>query len=170
MKKLILPIAALYLLAGCASRNANLPTTKNVDLDKYLGDWYEIARYPLSFEEGCKNIKANYSLKVNGHIKIINTCIDIKTGEPKLAKASGYSTDETNAKLKVTFFWPFYANYWILDLADDYSWAVVGEPKRKYFWILSREKTLDKKIKDEILVKMPNFGYDPSRLIWTIQE
>ena len=170
MKKYLLFVLGLFLLVGCSSKNPQLDTVKRIDLKKYLGTWYEIARYEHSFEKDCKNVTATYSLKENNEIKVINKCTNSINNKTKEAIGSAYSTDETNTKLKVSFFWPFYGDYWILDIDNDYTYALIGEPSRKYFWILSREKQLSSNLKKEILNKLPNYGYDTKSLIWTIQE
>ena len=170
MKKYLLFVLGLFLLVGCSSKNPQLDTVKRIDLKKYLGTWYEIARYEHSFEKDCKNVTATYSLKENNEIKVINKCTNSINNKTKEAIGSAYSTDETNTKLKVSFFWPFYGDYWILDIDNDYTYALIGEPSRKYFWILSREKQLSSNLKKEILNKLPNYGYETKSLIWTIQE
>jgi len=170
MKNYFLSFFCLVLLLGCSSKNPTLNTVKNVDIKKYLGIWYEIARYEHSFEKDCKNVTATYSLKENDEIKVVNKCTNINTNSLKEVIGSAYSVDETNTRLKVSFFWPFYGDYWILDLDENYTYAVIGEPSRKYFWILSRDKKLDENRKNEILKKLPQYGYSEEPLIWTIQE
>lgn len=170
MKKYILIIASIVFFLGCSSKNPNLETVKSVEIKKYLGTWYEIARYEHSFEKDCKNVTATYTLKDDGDIKVVNICTNIKTNKTKEAIGSAYSTDETNTKIKVSFFWPFYGDYWILDLDEDYSYALIGEASRKYFWILSRDKNLDENVKQNILNKLSSYGYSEKLLIWTIQE
>ena len=163
MKKLIILFLAVFFTA-CSAPKAPLPTVEKVNIDKYLGTWYEIARYEHYFEKGCSDISATYSLKDNGDIDVLNSCT--KEGELSEANGVAYATDETNSKLKVSFFRPFYGNYWILMLDDAYSYVVIGEPTREYFWILSRTKELDEKVKQEILSKLPALGYQENKLIW----
>jgi apolipoprotein D and lipocalin family protein len=153
-----------YLFLGCSSYPP-LPTVEKVDLKRYLGQWYEIARYEHFFEKGCSDVTATYSLKTNGDIKVINRCK--KAGEFSKAVGQAYAVDDTHAKLKVSFFWPFYGNYWILDLDKSYSYAVIGEPSREYFWILSRTKNLNREVLDSIFKQMPQWGYETENLIWT---
>ena len=137
---------------------------------KYLGTWYEIARYEHFFEKDCKNVTANYSMLDVDTIKVINRCTKIQTNEKKEVFGRAYATDFTNSKLKVSFFRPFYGDYWVLILDEKYDYVVVGTPSREYLWILSRTSNLDEKIKKEILQKLPTLGFDTSKLIWTIQE
>lgn len=94
----------------------------------------------------------------------------MSTNEFKDAKAVAYSVDETNSKLKVSFFRPFYGDYWILDLDDDYKYAIIGTPSKEYLWILSRDKTISDEVLNKLLEKISNMGFDKSKLIYTIQE
>jgi len=166
----LLILTFIIVFTGCSTKYPELPTVSKVDIDKYKGTWYEIARYEHFFEKGCKNVTATYELKDEEEIKVINRCTLIKNGNKKEAIGVAYSTNKTNTKLKVSFFRPFYGDYWILDLAKDYSYAVVGTPSREYLWILSRTKTLDKKTKEKILKTLPSLGFDTQKLLWTIQE
>ncbi|MGP2655699.1 lipocalin family protein [Malaciobacter sp. WC5094] len=170
MKNFFLLLLTAFLFWGCSSKNLPLETVNKVDIQKYLGTWYEIARFEHRFEEGCKNVTANYSLKQNGDIKVVNSCTQIKTGEKTQATGVAYATDETNSKLKVSFFRPFYGDYWVLMLDEDYKYALVGSPNREYLWILSRTKTISKETKNKILAKLPALKFDASKFIWTIQD
>ena len=168
-KSLIL-ICIMFLFTACSSKNPPLQTVEKVDLERYLGTWYEIARYEHFFEKDCKNVSANYSIMDEETIKVINKCTKIQTNEKKEAKARAYAVDDTNSKLKVSFFRPFYGDYWVLILDEQYNYAVVGTPNREYLWILSRTKTIDENIKTDILNKLPSLGFEPSKFTWTIQE
>lgn len=166
----ILILLSLVSLVGCVSSKdkAPLPTVSKVDLNRYLGKWYEIARYEHSFEKGCSNVSATYSIRDDGKIKVLNSCL--KDGKIKEAIGKAYPVDETNSKLKVSFFGPFYGDYWIIMLDDDYSYAVIGEASRDYFWILSRTNKLDKATIDMILKRVVSLGYDTQKIIWTPQD
>ena len=172
MKNIFILLSLIFTLffTACSSKNPPLETVQKVELDKYLGTWYEIARYEHFFEKDCKNVTANYSLMNEDTIKVINRCTKIQTNEKKEALGRAYATDNTNSKLKVSFFRPFYGDYWILILDKNYDYVVVGTPNREYLWILSRTSKLDERIKKEILEKLPSLGFDASKLIWTIQE
>jgi apolipoprotein D and lipocalin family protein len=148
-----------------------LEVVDSVDLDRYLGRWYEIASYPMYFQKGCTATTADYALREDGLIEVINSCRKgTLDGKLKQAKGRAKVVDtETNAKLKVSFFGPFWGNYWIIDLDPDYQWAVVGGPKRKYLWILSRTPQMDQELYDEILARLPAMGYDPAGLNKTLQ-
>ncbi len=175
MKKLMLLIAVLSSSLTFSGSSLPLDTVDYVELQKYLGKWYEIARFEQSFQKGCAAVTANYSLRPDGDIEVLNTCRqDSPSGELKTAKARAWVVDkETNAKLKVQFFLrgiklPIFAgNYWILDLGDNYEYAMVGDKSRKYLWILSRTKELDEKIYLELVAKAKDLHFDTSKLIKT---
>ena len=168
--KSVLFLSLILLFTACSTKNPPLQTVEKVDLQKYLGTWYEIARYEHFFEKDCKNVTANYSIMDENLIQVINSCVKITTNEKKEAKARAYAVDNTNSKLKVSFFRPFYGDYWVLILDEQYNYAVVGTPNREYLWILSRTKTIDENIKTDILNKLPSLGFEPSKFTWTIQE
>ena len=168
-KSLIL-ICIMFLFTACSSKNPPLQTVEKVDLERYLGTWYEIARYEHFFEKDCKNVSANYSIMDEETIKVINKCTKIQTNEKKEAMGRAYAIDETNSKLKVSFFRPFYGDYWVLILDENYEYVVVGTPNREYLWILARDKKLPLKIQNDILEKLPSLGFDISKLLWTMQE
>jgi apolipoprotein D and lipocalin family protein len=174
MKKYFNTVAILLLslfFVSCATKQpSDLRTVEKVNLQHYLGDWYEIARYEHHFQKDCKNVKATYSLRDDKKIQVVNSCTKISTNEFKEAKAVAYSVDETNSKLKVSFFRPFYGDYWILDLDKNYTYAIVGTGSKEYLWILSRQKTMDKATLNTLLEKITSLGFDTSKLSYTIQE
>lgn len=148
-----------------------LRVVDNVDLDRYLGKWYEIAKYPAWFERDLVAITAEYSLKKNGKILVLNSG-RYKTFDGKLKTAKGMAKipdPKTPAKLKVSFFWPFYGNYWIIELDKEYGWVVIGEPSRKYLWILSRELKMDEATYSMLLDRISHHGYDISKIDKTQQ-
>jgi apolipoprotein D and lipocalin family protein len=153
----------------------NLPSLKTVnfvDLKKYAGTWYEIARFPNYFQKGCVGTTATYTLRKDGKVNVLNQCrkgsLD---GEISSAKGIAWVVDKkTNAKLKVSFFWPFSGHYWIIDLGENYEYAVVGHPDRKYLWILSRSPKIDEKTYTLIIEKLKLQFYDTSKLIKTLQS
>ena len=161
-----------FTLWGCEPMKSDLPVVKSVDLNKYLGSWYELARLPNSFESGLTCVMANYSLKENGDIKVVNS--GHKIGEAsKVSTATGtaWVPDPTQpTKLKVSFFWPFSGKYWILALDRDYKYAMVGDPSRKYLWILSRTKTLPATTIDALLIQAQSLGFDTSKIEHTAQN
>lgn len=158
----------IFLFLGCSQTHPPLQTVEKVELEKYLGVWYEIARYEHFFEKGCSDVNATYTKREDGKIDVLNSCN--KEGELTTANGIAYNTDASYSKLKVSFFRPFYGDYQILMLGKNYEYALIGEPSREYFWILSRTKQLDKNTTAFILNAMPSFGYDASKLIWTPQH
>jgi len=151
--------------------SAELAVVPGVDIDRYLGTWYEIARYPNRFQKECVAVTAEYSLRPDGKIKVVNACRK-KTLDGKLKKIEGkawVADKATNAKLKVQFFWPFRGAYWIIDLGQEYEYAVVGHPKRKYLWILSRTPDMASERYEAIVERLVKQGYDPARLQKTLQ-
>jgi len=167
LKNFIASTIAL-ILSACSTHapQAPLKTVDKVDIGRYMGKWIEIARYENRFEKGCFGALAEYKPTKKG-LEVINRCYDENGTLINEAKGKAYATDASNAKLKVSFFGPFYGDYQIIMLADDYSYAVVGEPKRKYLWILARSKELTQEQKNFILKELPKFGYDPKKLYWT---
>ena len=172
----VLPWLALVLLSGCATTTSRLglpplQVVEHVELKRYLGTWYEIASFPQSFSRGCTGSTANYSLLEGGDIQVINKCrIDSLDGEEKTATGRARVVDATtNAKLEVSFFRPFWGDYWIIQLEPDYHYAVVGSPSRDYLWILSRTPRLDDATYEEILAKLKADGYPLDRLVRTLQ-
>lgn len=170
MKKNILLLVLLVFFVACSTKHEYLNTKKSVDINSYKGTWYEIARFEHFFEKGCKNVTARYNLIEDNKIEVINKCTKIEDDKKKEAKGIAYAIDNTNSKLKVSFFRPFYGDYWIIDVDKDYKYALVGSPSREYLWILSRDKKIDMKVKEELLLKARNSGFDTKKFIWTIQE
>lgn len=158
--------------AGCGAFNAPLATVDFVDVPRYMGKWYEIARYPTSAEEGCVGVTADYALRDDGRVTVLNTCYEEELDGPvRTIEGTARVVDsETNAKLAVRFFWFFEGAYWILELGEDYEYAVVGEPSRGFLWILSRTPTLDPAVYQGILDRLPEKGYDPERLELVLQS
>jgi apolipoprotein D and lipocalin family protein len=172
------PILLAASNAACAQSTTEreslppLETVERVELPRYLGTWYEIASFPQRFQKGCTATTATYSLRDDEMIEVLNRCR--KGGlDGKLDEAEGRARvvdRTTNAKLEVSFFGPFWGDYWIIDLdEEDYRWAVVGHPGRDYLWILSREPTLDPEIYEGILARLREQHYDTSRLVRTLQ-
>lgn len=167
MKSLLITLSFALAASATPVMAQSVPqTVPYVDLDRYLGTWYEIASIPKFFQFGCTATTAEYSLKDNGNIEVHNSCrlftvnglnYSVK-GEAKVVDAS------TNSKLSVNFFNLFDGDYWVFDLAEDYSYAMVGSPDFDSLWILSRERSLDDAIVNELKDKAENLGFDVSRL------
>ena len=146
-------------------------TVPHVDLEKYAGKWYEVASFPQRFQKGCQYTTATYTPTEKGYVLVENRCRkDGKDGKETYAKAKAFVVKNSgNAKLKVQFFWPFRGKYWIIDLADNYSYAVVSHPSKKYLWILSRTPHMDADVYEKILSRLRNKGFDLTKLNKTVQ-
>jgi len=148
-----------------------LQTVPHVDISRYMGKWYEIASFPQRFQKDCHCTTAEYTLSEKGYVVVENRChkksvdgpISYIKGKAFVEKNSG------NAKLKVQFFWPFTAKYWIIDLGDDYQYAVVSHPNKKYLWVLSRTPTLDGLTYAKIISRLQEQGFDLNKLHTTQQ-
>ncbi len=169
-------LASIALLGCTESTTARLDlppleAVAKVDIERYLGTWYEIASYPQRYQEGCTGTTATYTLRDDGEIDVLNECRkDSLDGPEDVAEGRARVVDRTtNAKLEVSFFWPFWGDYWIIDLGPDYEYAVVGHPSRDYLWILSRTPTLDDGTYDAILGRLEEKEYPLDRLRKTVQ-
>lgn len=165
-------LALLGLLQTFTSMAQTLETVQNVDLTKYAGTWYEIASFPQRFQKGCHCTTATYTLSDKGYVIVENRCNKGSLiGKESYIKGKAFVVKNTgNAKLKVQFFWPFKGDYWIIDLANDYSYAVVGHPNRKYLWILSRTPQLDQTTYEQILARVKEKGFDLTKIERTQQK
>lgn len=164
-------LGALLALAGGCAPNLEaffppLATVSEVELTRYAGTWYEIARYPNWFERGCNGVTAEYTLRDDGSVGVLNICRTPQGAER--SRIEGRATVENPQEPgKLTVFFataPFGAPYWILALGADYEYAVVGDPSRSFLWILSRTPTMDPAIYESLLDRLPEWGYDPARL------
>ncbi|MFA6315858.1 MAG: lipocalin family protein [Elusimicrobiota bacterium] len=158
-------LAAFLLMGGCGHAPFDSQPMPSVELDRYMGRWYEIARYPNSFEKGCHGVTADYALQEDRTVAVVNTCRkDGPKGPVRSARARAWSVDPSNSRLKVSFFRPFSAPYWIVALDPEYRWAMVGHPERKYLWVLSRTPALDPSVDAGVMAEVARLGYDPARL------
>ena len=165
-------LLSISMLMFSTANAQELTTVAHVDLERYMGHWYEIAAFPQRFQKGCNCTTAHYSLNKKGHVDIVNSC-NKGSMMGKLVSKKGRAfvvEDSGNAKLKARFFWPFTGKYWIIDLADDYSYAVVSHPNRKYLWILSRESRMPQKTYQGILERLASKGLDTDKLVMTAQN
>ncbi|MCP4949274.1 MAG: lipocalin [Aestuariibacter sp.] len=155
-------------LAGCTSVPEGVTPVTGFESDRYLGTWYEIARFDHSFEEGLSRVTATYSKREDGGIRVLNKGYDAATGEWDEAEGKAYFvSDETTGHLKVSFFGPFYASYVIAELdKDNYQYSLVTGPDRSYLWILARQPTLSQDVLDELLSKAKSLGYATDEFIW----
>jgi apolipoprotein D and lipocalin family protein len=162
-------------LTGSIMQNTVIDNSvvKKLDIQKYLGTWYEIARYDHYFERGLVGVTANYSLREDGYIKVINSgyknSLDGKFSQ-SVGKAYVPNPENEPAKLKVSFFLFFYGDYYVMELDKDYQWAVIGSNSEKYLWILSRTPQMKDELFNELLEKLKKRGYDVSTLIKVVQK
>lgn len=166
-----LAYSILLAISGCASTNAPLAVVGSVDLNRYVGTWYEIARFPHRFEKDLQCVSATYTLREDGRVTVLNKGRSIKDNSLRTAEGVAWTPDpKTSAKLKVQFFWPFSGNYWILDLDNEYQQVLIGEPGREYLWILARSKTLDEEVYLRLVQKASSMGFDTSKLEFVSQS
>lgn len=170
----LLSLGLALTLSGCAALappppvgNRAVPQpARAVELDRYLGRWYELYRYDAAFQKGCEAASADYSRNPDGTIRVLNSCrkgavdgpLKTATGRAKIADTA------TGAKLRVSFFGPFYGDYWVLDHDEDYRWSIVGEPSGRYLWILSRDPAPSEAVRAQLRQRATQLGYDVSLL------
>jgi apolipoprotein D and lipocalin family protein len=171
MKPQSLVAMLLLMISMTHIKSQVLKTVDFVDLEKYAGKWYEIASFPQSFQKGCYGTTAEYTLSKKGFVIVENRCRKGSlSGKESYIKGKAFvEKNSNNAKLKVQFFWPFRGKYWIIDLAEDYSYAVVGHPNRKYLWILSRTPLMLDGIYRQIIERIEILGFDVGKLQKTAQ-
>lgn len=160
-------IGFFALLNSCASIPKNAEAVKNFDISRYLGTWYEIARFDFRFEKNLDNVSAQYSLNKKGNITVLNSGYNYKKAEWK--KADGlakFRGSKDIAELKVSFFGPFYAGYNVVALDENYQYALIAGKDLDYLWILSRTKDISEEVKSNYLKIAEEIGYDTSKLIW----
>ena len=169
--KIVLFLSVFFITISMSIKAQTLQTVPSVDLKKYAGKWYEIASYPQSFTKGCYGTTAEYTLSEKGFVIVENRCNKGSlTGKQSYIKGKAFvEKNSGNAKLKVQFFWPFKGKYWIIDLAEDYSYAVVSHPNRKYLWILSRTSTMNDTTYNDVINRLREKGFDLSNLKLTEQ-
>ena len=177
---IILFLAISFLLAKLVTRNneeSKEPTTMEyVNLEKYVGLWYEIAKIPNKFQRKCiGNTTAYYSLREDGQINVENSCLNEKGDAIEAMGIAKVVEKKSNAKLKVSFvrifgFSLFWGDYWILNLGEEYDYVIVGSPKRKYGWILSRQTSLSKEKLNLIFTMLRNQGYNPNDFVMTVHS
>jgi apolipoprotein D and lipocalin family protein len=173
--KAMLIVSAPMLCGGVSlallAAGRPLQTVASVDLQRYLGTWYEIATIPASFQKNCVGVTATYTVRPDGTIGVLNRCRKYTLdGKEKSVKGKAWVVDtKSNAKLKVQFFWPFSGSYWIIELDPEYRYAVVGHPSRNYLWILCRRPQMDESLYTELLEKIAAQGYDVKRIVRTLQ-
>jgi apolipoprotein D and lipocalin family protein len=148
------------------NRMPELKTVEHLDVKRYMGTWYEIAKFPQRFEKGLVGVTATYTLLPDGKVRVQNGgYVGDFNGKHRSAQGKARIVDPvTNAKLKVSFFWPFSGDYWVLELGNNYEYAVVGDPSRRYLWILSKTPQMDESVYKELLERIKSKGFDISKL------
>ena len=170
--KIALPVSlgllGLFVLNSCSVGIPDGATAvQNFQKEKYLGKWYEIARFDFKFEKNMNNVTAEYSLKDNGFIKVDNKGYNYVKKEWKQSIGEArFVGNENEARLKVSFFKPIWSGYNVIDIDENYRYALVAGNSLKYLWILSREKTIPENVKQRFLNKAKGIGYDTDKLIW----
>ncbi|AIN18532.1 lipocalin-like domain protein [Yersinia rochesterensis] len=164
-------IAATLLSVACSvTPPKDVKVVDNFQLPRYLGTWYEIARLDHSFERGLDRVTANYSLRDDGGVKVINRGYNAKKQQWQESVGKAYFIGSPQqASLKVSFFGPFYGGYNIIDLDDEYQHALIAGPSREYLWILSRTPTIDNQTRDRLIAIAKNYGFPVEQLIWVKQ-
>lgn len=164
-------LGGIALVASTLKSDKLLKTVEYVDMERYMGKWYEIASFPARFQKNCTCTTAEYTLNDDGTVLVNNRCYNAKKDKWEGATATAFvENTDTNAQLAVQFFWPFKGDYYIIALADDYSYALVGEPSRKYLWILSRTPQLSQATYDRLTTIAAQKGFDVRKLNMTKQK
>lgn len=163
MKKMITLSVLLCLLAGCSKLTVDNSVVPDFDQNRFLGNWYEIARFDHKFERGMEQTEAHYQLREDGKIDVLNT--GVKDGKYSEAKGVAKLT-ETPGLLRVSFWGPFYSDYRVMMIDDDYQYALIGSGSDDYLWILARTPQISTDTKEHILAEAQKRGYDTEKLIW----
>jgi apolipoprotein D and lipocalin family protein len=160
-------IAVCYFLSGCLAVPDGIEPIDNFELNRYLGDWYEIARLDHSFERGLEAVKAEYSLRDDGGIRVINSGRDSKSQVAQQAEGRAYFVEEPNrGHLKVSFFGPFFGSYVIFELDENYQYAFIAGNNRDYLWLLARTPEVSEELIDQFISRASLLGFDTSQLIF----
>jgi apolipoprotein D and lipocalin family protein len=170
MKNLLM--LSLILLTGCVGIPDNIKPVSNFNLERYLGKWYEIARLDHSFERGLSRVTANYSMREDGGVKVINRGYSAEKNSWKEAEGKAFFVEKNNlGYLKVSFFGPFYGSYIVFELDhENYQYSIVSGPDKSYLWILSRTPKINKNTKSILVNKAKELGFDTSKLIYVEHE
>src|SRR5574343_632858 len=171
LRSLFLALLLGLTLAACSTAPPEgLRPVTSFDLDRYLGQWYEIARLDHSFERGMSDVNAVYALQDDGSVKVINRGYDTQRQAWKEAIGRAlFIGDENTGSLKVSFFGPFYGGYHVIALDPNYRWAMVAGNDRSYLWLLARDRQLPQDVKTRLLVQARGLGFDTDKLIWVSQ-
>lgn len=171
LKRTIGLFAALVLLSACAGKSIDAIPVSDFNSQRYLGKWYEIARLDHSFERGLSNVTASYAKRSDGQIKVVNRGFDDEADRFKQATGRAkFADDPSSGKLRVSFFGPFFGDYIIFGLSDDYRHAYVSGGNDKYLWLLSRSRSVPPSVRRDFIKRANALGYDTGALIWVDQS
>ncbi|MBU3824080.1 MAG: lipocalin family protein [Candidatus Oceanisphaera merdipullorum] len=163
-------LGVLVLLTACTGKPEGVTPVTNFDAQRYLGTWYEIARLDHSFERGLEQVTAEYQMRDDGGIRVLNRGVDAKSGEAKEVEGKAYFVNNpSEAHLKVSFFGPFYGSYVVFELDDAYQYAFVTGYNRDYLWLLARTPTISPELKAQFEAKAKALGFATEQLIWVKQ-
>jgi len=167
--RIVLMLAAAWL-AGCTGAPSGVEPVRGFEVQRYLGTWYEIARFDHPFERGLERITATYELRDDGGIRVVNRGWDVAKGEWREAVGKAYFTGPADVgQLKVSFFGPFYGGYNVIALDPDYGWVMICGPSTDYLWILSREPGLAPEVLDRLQAAAAGLGFDTGKLLFVRQ-
>jgi len=171
MKVLMMMTATVGFLFGCRAQESTPTAAGSVNIERYAGLWYDVASFPTRFQKDCHCTTAEYTLMPKGYVKVFNKCRKggINKKESGITGKAFVVEGSNNTKLKVRFFWPFKADYWIVKLDADYKWAVVSTPDKNYLWLLSRTPQMPEPLIESIFKSLKEEGYDTERLKRTPQ-
>lgn len=158
------------VLFGTSCKSQDLQTVPALDLQRYAGTWYEIARLPNSFEKNLDCVTATYTIRPDGRVTVENKGVKADGSLSSIKGVAWVPDRDEPAKLKVRFFWPFAGKYWVIYIDEGYQYALVGEPKRKYFWILSRTPIVDSAVYEKLVSIAAEKGFDTAKLITVNQK
>ena len=166
-----IPILSALLFTGCVGVPKGVQPVENFSLNRYLGQWHEIARLDHSFEKGLSRVTANYSLRDGGGVRVLNRGYSEKKHQWKEAEGKAFFVQKPEVGyLKVSFFGPFYGSYIVFDLDDNYQYSLVSGPDKSYFWLLARDKKIPDDVKTALIAKAAALGFDTSKLIYVNQD
>ncbi len=166
--RILLIMVMSLMLTACFGMPENVTPVKNFEVDRYLGKWYEIARLDHSFERGLNNISAEYTMRDDGGIAVVNRGYSVEDGQWETAEGKAYFVnDKDEAYLKVSFFGPFYGSYVVFELEqDNYDYAFISGPNTSYLWLLSRTPDVAQSVIDDFITMSQERGFDTSELIF----
>ena len=164
----VLPLMfAVALMSGCQTMPEGVEPVQNFELDRYLGKWYEVARLDHRFERGLSEVTAEYSLRDDGEVRVLNSGLSEKSGEREQAEGRARFAGESDVGfLKVSFFGPFYGSYIVFELDADYQYAFIAGNTTDYLWLLAREPVIDETVRQRFIQRAGELGFDTDELIW----